>query len=154
MSRPLAGHRLGVARPYILFRDGIHSFGVQSRVQRSAPLLGAGIPARSCPEELGQTLQTTLASNASLGWALISHPFHPLKGQRLAILKIRKVAGREVFSLYDEQKGSLPIPRDWTDQAVLSPEAGLIKPAPILDARCLLKLHDLVQAVTKRIDDE
>jgi hypothetical protein len=89
-----------------------------------------------------------------LGWALITHPFHPLRGQRFAILKIRKIAGGEVLSLYDDKRGSLPIPRDWTDQAVLSLDAGLIEPAPILDARCLLKLHDLVQAVTNRIDDE
>jgi hypothetical protein len=102
----------------------------------------------------GQTVQTALASNSSLGWALITHPFHPLKGQRFAILKIRKIAGQEVLSLYDDKRGSLPIPRDWTDQAVLSPDAGLIEPAPILDVRCLLKLHDLVRAVTKRIDDE
>jgi hypothetical protein len=104
--------------------------------------------------ESGQTLKTTLSSNPALGWALITHPFHPLKGRRFAILKIRKVAGREVLSLYDEQRGSLPIPRDWTDQAVLSADAGLIEPAPILDARCLLKLHDLVQTLTKRVDDE
>jgi hypothetical protein len=103
---------------------------------------------------LGQTIQTALASNSSLGWALITHPFHPLKGQRFAILKIRKIAEREVLSLYDDKRGSLPIPRYWTDQAVLSPDAGLIEPAPILDVRCLLKLHDLVRAVTKRIDDE
>jgi hypothetical protein len=89
-----------------------------------------------------------------LGWALITHPFHPLKGQRFAILKIRKMGGREVLSLYDDKRGSLPIPRDWTDQALLAPQAGLIEPAPILDARCLLKLQDLVRAVTKRIDDE
>jgi hypothetical protein len=89
-----------------------------------------------------------------LGWALITHPFHPLKGQRLAILKIRKIAGQEVLSLYDDKKGSLPIPRDWTDQALLSPHAGLTEPAPILDARCLLKLQELVRAVTKSIDDE
>jgi hypothetical protein len=88
-----------------------------------------------------------------LGWALITHPFHPLKGQRFAILKIRKIAGREVLSLYDDKRGSLPIPRDWTDQAVL-PDGNLIEPAPILDARCLLKLHDLVRATTKRIDGE
>jgi Family of unknown function (DUF5372) len=85
-----------------------------------------------------------------LGWALITHPFHPLKGQRFAILKIRKVAGREVFSLYDDQRGSLSIPRDWTDQATLSADAGLIEPAPILDARCLLKLRDLVQSRNKK----
>jgi len=92
--------------------------------------------------------------NPSLGWAVIAHPFHPLKGQRFAILKIRKIAGQEVLSLYDDKRGSLPIPRDWTDQAMLSPDAGLIEPAPILDARCLLKLHELVRATTKRIDDE
>jgi hypothetical protein len=103
---------------------------------------------------LVHTIQTTLLSNPSFGWALITHPFHPLKGQRFAILKIRKIAGREVLSLYDDKRGSLPIPRDWTDQALLSPHAGLIEPAPILEARCLLKLHDLVQAITKRIDDE
>ena len=89
-----------------------------------------------------------------MGWALITHPFHPLKGQRLAILKIRKMAGGEVLSLYDDQKGSLPIPRDWTDQTLLSPHAGLIEPAPILDARCLLKLQDLVRAATESIDNE
>jgi Family of unknown function (DUF5372) len=89
-----------------------------------------------------------------LGWALITHPFHPLKGQRLAILKIRKIAGQEVLSLYDDKKGSLPIPRDWTDQALLSPHARLIEPTPILDARCLLKLQDLVRVATKSIDDE
>jgi hypothetical protein len=103
---------------------------------------------------LGQTLQTALLPNPSLGWALITHPFHPLKGQRFAILKIRKMGGREVLSLYDDKRGSLPIPRDWTDQALLSPHAELIKPAPILDVRCLLKLHDLVRATTKSIDDE
>ena len=82
------------------------------------------------------------------------HPFHPLKGQRFAILKIRKIGGQEVLSLYDDKRGSLPIPRAWTDQALLCPHAGLIEPAPILDARCLLKLQDLVRAATKSIDDE
>ena len=98
----------------------------------------------------GQTIQTALVPNPSLGWALITHPFHPLKGQRFAILKVSKIGGQEVLSLYDEKRGSLPIPRDWTDQAVLSPHAGLIEPAPILEARCLLKLHDLVQSRDKK----
>jgi hypothetical protein len=53
-----------------------------------------------------------------------THPFHPLKGQRFAILKIRRVAGREVLSLYDDKRGSLPFPSDWTDQAVRSAWSG------------------------------
>jgi Family of unknown function (DUF5372) len=102
----------------------------------------------------GQTIQTALAANPDLGWALITHPFHPLSGQRFPILKARKIAGQEVLSLYDEKRGSVSIPSDWTDQVVLPPYAGLIEPAPILDVRCLLKLHDLVRIATKRIDDE
>ena len=102
----------------------------------------------------GQTIQTALAANPAFGWALITHPFHPLSGQSFPILKARKIGGEEVLSLYDEKRGTVSIPRDWTDHAVLSPYEGLIKPAPILDVRCLLKLHDLVRTVTKGIDHE
>jgi hypothetical protein len=84
---------------------------------------------------------------------VITHPFHPLAGQRFPILKVRKIAGQEVLSLYDEKRGSLSIPRDWTDQAELSPYAGLLEPAPLLDVRCLLKLHELVRATSKSRDD-
>jgi hypothetical protein len=92
--------------------------------------------------------------DCSLGWALITHPFHPLSGQRFPILKIRKIGGEDVLSLYHQTRGSLPIPRDWTDQALSPPYAGLIELAPILDLQCLLKLQKLVRAVTERIDDE
>jgi hypothetical protein len=81
---------------------------------------------------------------------VITHPFHPLAGQRFAILKVRKIAGQDVLSLFDEKRGSLTMPRAWTDQAEPSPYAGLPEPAPILDVRCLLKLHELVRATSKR----
>ena len=85
-----------------------------------------------------------------MGWAVITHPFHPLAGQRFAILKVRKIAGQDVLSLYDETRGSLTMPRAWTDQAEPSLYAGLPEPAPRLDVRCLLKLHELVRATSKR----
>jgi Family of unknown function (DUF5372) len=103
---------------------------------------------------LGQTIQTALVANPALGCALITHPFHPLSGQRFPILKTRKIGGREVLTLYDKDRGSVSIPRDWTDQAVLPPYPGAMEPAPILDVGCLLKLHDLVRTATKRIDHE
>jgi hypothetical protein len=82
---------------------------------------------------------------------VITHPFHPLVGQRFAILKVRKIAGQDVLSLYDEKRGSsLTMPRTWTDQAEPSPYMGLPEPAPRLDVRCLLKLHELVRATSKR----
>jgi hypothetical protein len=81
---------------------------------------------------------------------VITHPFHPLVGQRFAILKVRKIAGQDVLSLYDEKRGSsLTMPRAWTDQAEPSLYAGLPEPAPRLDVRCLLKLHELVRATSK-----
>ena len=85
----------------------------------------------------------------ALGWALITHPFHPLAGQRFRILKVRKLAGQELLSLYDQKRGSLTIPRAWTDQAEPSPYAGLPEPAPILDVHGLLKLHELLRATSK-----
>ena len=80
---------------------------------------------------------------------MITHPFHPLVGQRFAILKVRKIAGQDVLSLFDETRGSLTMPRAWTDQAEPSPYAGLPEPAPRLDVRCLLKLHELIRASSK-----
>jgi hypothetical protein len=85
----------------------------------------------------------------ALGWAVVTHPFHPLAGQRFAILKVRKLAGQEILSLYDQKRGSLTMPRAWTDQAEPAPYAGLPGPAPILDVRCLLKLHELLRATSK-----
>src|SRR6266481_5902419 len=90
----------------------------------------------------GLTIQTALASNLSSGWALITHPFHPLKGQRFAILKIRKVAGQEVLSLYDDKRGSLPFPSDWTDQAVRSVIGKGWRGAPPADGELICFAND------------
>jgi Family of unknown function (DUF5372) len=84
-----------------------------------------------------------------LGWAVITHPFHPLAGQRFAILKVRKIAGQDVLSLYDQKRGSLTVPRAWTDQAEPSPYEGLPESAPILDVPCLLKVHELLRTTSK-----
>jgi hypothetical protein len=53
------------------------------------------------------------------------------------------------LSLFDETRGSLTMPRAWTDQAEPSPYAGLPGLAPRFDVRCLLKLHELVRATSK-----
>jgi hypothetical protein len=52
-----------------------------------------------------------------LGWATITHPFHPLHGQHFEILKTRKVSGIETLILRHPEKGSHAVPREWTDQA-------------------------------------
>jgi hypothetical protein len=88
-----------------------------------------------------------------LGSATVTHPFHPLLGKRFLVLKVRKVAGQEILSLFDERHGTLALPRSWTDQAPPAACSSGSEPAPVLDVACLIKLRELVQLSGKRIDD-
>lgn len=74
-------------------------------------------------------------------------------GKRFLVLKVRRVGGREVLSLFEEGRGTVPLPREWTDQATPSPYSGVLEQAPILHATYLLKLCELINLIGKRIDD-
>jgi len=88
-----------------------------------------------------------------LGWATVTHPFHPLLGKRFLVLKVRRVGGREVLSLFEEGRGTMALPREWTDQGCPSPYSSVLEQPPILHASCLLKLRELIDLIGKRIDD-
>ena len=88
-----------------------------------------------------------------MGWATITHPFHPLLGKRFLVLKVRRVGGHEVLSLFDEDKGTIALLREWTDQAPPSPYSSVLDKPPILHATYLLKLCELIALTGKRIDD-
>jgi hypothetical protein len=88
-----------------------------------------------------------------LGWATITHPFHPLSGKRFQVLKRRRIGGREVLSLFDEGRGTVTVPRDWTDQAAPSLYTSGSESPPILHPACLVQLLALSKAIQKRIDD-
>ena len=47
----------------------------------------------------------------------ITHPFHPLRGQRLEVLKARRVGREDRFILRRPSGGTFPVARDWTDRA-------------------------------------
>jgi len=74
-------------------------------------------------------------------------------GKRFLVLKVRRVGGREVLSLFDEHNGTLALPREWTDQAPPSPYSSVLEQAPVLHVACLIKLRELVNFIGKRIDD-
>jgi hypothetical protein len=60
-----------------------------------------------------------------LGSAEVTHPFHPLRGQRFVVLKVRRVCGVETLSLRQAELGSFAMPREWTDWGrVQAVEAG------------------------------
>ena len=88
-----------------------------------------------------------------MGWATVTHPFHPLSGKRFLVLKVRRVGGREVLSLFDEGRGTIALPREWTDHAPPSPYASVLESPPILHVICLIQLQKLVQRIQKGFDD-
>jgi hypothetical protein len=48
-----------------------------------------------------------------LGSAEVTHPFHPLRGQRFVVLKVRTVSGIETLSLRHHELGSFGMARAW-----------------------------------------
>ncbi|HXJ96158.1 MAG TPA: DUF5372 family protein, partial [Terriglobia bacterium] len=90
--------------------------------------------------------QTALVPHSPLGWAEISHPFHPLRGQRFEVLKKRRVAGVDTLILRELERGTLSVPREWTDWADLSPNDSLTPSPHRLCADCLFELVALLDA--------
>ena len=66
------------------------------------------------------------------------------------MLKVRRVGGREVLSLFREGYGTVTLPREWTDQALPSAYADLLEQPPILHPGCLLKLRELMDLLGKK----
>jgi uncharacterized protein DUF5372 len=96
---------------------------------------------------LAHTKRTALRPNQPLGSAEVVHPFHPLRGQRFVVLKVRTVSGVEALSLRHTGLGSLAMPRDWTDWARPgSPPRSGIEPL-MVDAFGLIALAELFAAL-------
>src|SRR5258706_15725863 len=58
--------------------------------------------------------RTALLSRQPLGSAEVTHPFHPLRGQRFVVLKVRRVSGVETLSLRHPDLGSFAMGREGT----------------------------------------
>ena len=100
----------------------------------------------ACP----RSEQTALVHSSLLGWAEIVHPFHPLRGRRFEVLKKRRIAGVDTLILRELERGTLSIPREWTDWADPSPGDSLKLPLRRLDAESLLALVTLLEQFTQR----
>jgi hypothetical protein len=81
------------------------------------------------------------------GWAEIVHPFHPLRGRRFEVLKKRRVAGVDTLILRELERGTLSIPREWTDWADPTPYDSLTRPPHRLAADSLFELVALLDAL-------
>jgi hypothetical protein len=56
---------------------------------------------------------------------VVTHPFHPLAGQRLRVLFERRLAGGLAFSCEGGPLGSLMLPLVWTDRGPVAASAPL-----------------------------
>jgi hypothetical protein len=57
-----------------------------------------------------------------LGFVIVTHPFHPLNGQRLEVLFAKRRAGATVLVCAGGAYGSITLPEAWTDRGA-PPEA-------------------------------
>jgi hypothetical protein len=57
------------------------------------------------------------SSSEDLGFVVITHPFHPLSGQRLEVLFVKRRGGDSVFVCAGGGVGDrVTVPRSWTDR--------------------------------------
>jgi len=89
-----------------------------------------------------------------LGWATITHPFHPLHGRRFEILKTRKVSGIETLILRHPEKGSHAILREWTDQEAPALCDLLNLPLSKLNVELLPELAELLRLLEEPLQIE
>ncbi len=82
-----------------------------------------------------------------MGSAEITHPFHPLRGQRFPVLKIRCVSGVACVSLRHADLGSFAVPQEWTDWG--APYEAVQEPL-IIHAPGLADLAAIVDFTTRK----
>ncbi|HEX9370214.1 MAG TPA: DUF5372 family protein [Roseiflexaceae bacterium] len=56
-------------------------------------------------------------ANATCDWLVVTHPFHPLRGQRLAILIERRLPGVRLYVCEGGPLGTIGVSEDATDRA-------------------------------------
>jgi hypothetical protein len=79
-----------------------------------------------------------------LGSAEITHPFHPLRGKKFVVLKLRTVSGVATLSVRHPELGSFAIPKDWTDWSAPSASQPLL-----IDALGLAELAAIVECISR-----
>jgi len=51
-----------------------------------------------------------------LGFIVVTHPFHPLSGQQLQVLYVKRRADTTVFVCSGGVSGQVTVPTSWTDR--------------------------------------
>ena len=92
-------------------------FSSRNQVRRSS--------ARSGFPRNPQTARSRRDREVPESFVTVTHPFHPLSGQRLRVLFERKLAGGLAVSCEGGPLGSLMVPVAWTDRGPAAADAPL-----------------------------
>jgi len=93
--------------------------------------------------------RTAQRSNQPLGSAEVAHPFHPLRGQRFVVSKVRRVSGVETLSLRHPDLGSFAMPREWTNWAPPGEQFSAGAVPLLIDAFGLTALAELMASIAQ-----
>ena len=102
-----------------------------------------GAVARSAFRRTPQTARSRRPGEVPESFVTVTHPFHPLSGQRLRVLFERKLAGGGAVSCEGGPLGSLMVPLAWTDRGVPAADAPLTY-------EVLIELAGVISAISPR----
>ena len=73
---------------------------------------------RGCSAFRRRRLSAASSSDPS-GFVVVTHPFHPLRGQRLEVLYAKRRGADTVFVCAGGVSGQITVPQAWTDRGEL-----------------------------------
>jgi hypothetical protein len=74
--------------------------------------MGKACVCSACPRRR----HNAASSSDPLGFVIVTHPFHPLNGQRLEILYAKRRGAATVFVCAGGFSGQMTLPQAWTDR--------------------------------------
>ena len=101
--------------------------------------------ARSVFRRVPQTARSRRPGEVPESFVTVTHPFHPLSGQRLRVLFERKLPGGLAVSCEGGPLGSLMVPLSWTDRGPAAADAPLTY-------EVLIDLAGVISAINPRHD--
>jgi hypothetical protein len=119
--------------------------GPNAPITPAKPLAG-----RNGPMPSGRLSRTAHDHRLDLGSGAITHPYHPLRGQRFPVLKIHRIGGVDTVILRGTSGGTFAVPLAWTDRAEPSPWQTIGKSPPLFSAQSLASLVELLDLLSAR----
>ena len=83
----------------------------------------------------------------------IIHPYHPLRGQKLELVKVPRKANSKLTVRHPEGR-SFHIPRDWTDLEAQQSEPPVVPPDRFLDINGLCTLAKIIGSIKAQATPE